>query len=527
MKKIIGILLVILMLVTSFTTFAFQEENENDKFLKLMMESGSFGSSYDITIIEDDVYPGFLDCDLSILTASAESNQDGWTINVTAKNNAYCMATSCWGWYSPTGRSCWGEWDFYQESEKTVNISLRLADDEPEPGATYRIELVVDELFLGDITIPATNSWYLATIHNVTLTQGVHTLFAGTYQMDYYPDIYLDYILVGDQRIEGEEYDRMGGNDPEPDGKGLLVSPYNVAIEFWEGNPYDSGILIGETDIGKEQEIIDMNHIYPEYTYTTHYIENNATYSANYEWVPLIQKDSYDIYVLLKADFMGGLIYDTNNSNNLKHFIILGNIKPVANFTSSPDNPLNSSIIHFTDTSADSDGSIVSWWWNFDDGYYSDLQHPVHCYYNNGIYTVNLTVTDNKGGTGTYSVVIVVNTAVEAIENLNDDILDMELPSNIKNDLLSKLNNAINFLNNNKPNQAISQLLEFINIVEAQRGKKITEDQAVYLITVAQWIIDDIGGIYTVKNEVVNPPFLKFLENHPFLYYVVRLVLKL
>ena len=165
---------------------------------------------------------------------------------------------------------------------------------------------------------------------------------------------------------------------------------------------------------------------------------------------------------------------------------------PTANFTYTPVNPMNKTVIQFTDTSFDSDGTIVSWWWNFGDHYYSDLQNPVHCYYVNGTYTTSLTVTDDSGGTDTYSLIIIVQSPVEAIENLIDDVLDMELPTSIETALLSKLNNAINFLNSNQPDAAISQLEEFINKVEAQRGKKITEEQADYLVGKAQAIIDSI-----------------------------------
>ena len=53
----------------------------------------------------------------------------------------------------------------------------------------------------------------------------------------------------------------------------------------------------------------------------------------------------------------------------------------------------------FTDTSTDSDGSVVAWSWNFGDGTTSTSQHPAKTYSASGTYTVSLTVTDNAGGT--------------------------------------------------------------------------------------------------------------------------------
>ncbi|VVB62297.1 Beta-propeller repeat protein [uncultured archaeon] len=84
------------------------------------------------------------------------------------------------------------------------------------------------------------------------------------------------------------------------------------------------------------------------------------------------------------------------------------NLPPVADFTYTPDDPTSTSIIHFTDTSTDSDGTIVSWWWDFGDGYYSNLQNPIHCYYTNGEYMVTLTVTDNEDVKNTFTTSVTV-----------------------------------------------------------------------------------------------------------------------
>ena len=51
----------------------------------------------------------------------------------------------------------------------------------------------------------------------------------------------------------------------------------------------------------------------------------------------------------------------------------------------------------FTDTSTDSDGTIATWSWNFDDGGSSGAQNPSHSYAAAGTYTVGLTATDNDG----------------------------------------------------------------------------------------------------------------------------------
>jgi uncharacterized repeat protein (TIGR01451 family) len=90
-------------------------------------------------------------------------------------------------------------------------------------------------------------------------------------------------------------------------------------------------------------------------------------------------------------------------------YIIHQNIPPVSSFTYSPENPTNTTMIHFTDTSYDPDGYIISWWWDFGDQNYSSLQNPTHCYYQAGIYNVTLTVIDNNGSENTSQKTIVVS----------------------------------------------------------------------------------------------------------------------
>ena len=54
-------------------------------------------------------------------------------------------------------------------------------------------------------------------------------------------------------------------------------------------------------------------------------------------------------------------------------------------------------IVKFTDRSTDSDGTIVSWFWDFGDGKISKRQNPWHLYQKTGNYSVTLTVTDDGG----------------------------------------------------------------------------------------------------------------------------------
>jgi PKD repeat protein len=76
-----------------------------------------------------------------------------------------------------------------------------------------------------------------------------------------------------------------------------------------------------------------------------------------------------------------------------------GNNPPTASFSSS----CTDLSCDFTDTSSDSDGTVVGWDWDFGDGTTSTAQSPSHTYTTGGTYTVVLTATDNDDDTNTTS----------------------------------------------------------------------------------------------------------------------------
>ncbi len=77
------------------------------------------------------------------------------------------------------------------------------------------------------------------------------------------------------------------------------------------------------------------------------------------------------------------------------------NRSPNASFTFEPSQPTTADEIAFTDTSADPDGTVTSWSWDFADGSTSTQQHPTHSFADDGTYNVCLTVEDNEGASDT------------------------------------------------------------------------------------------------------------------------------
>ena len=80
----------------------------------------------------------------------------------------------------------------------------------------------------------------------------------------------------------------------------------------------------------------------------------------------------------------------------------------------------------------------------------------------------------------------------EAISNLIANIESLALPSGQENALLAKLNVALDSLASGRDNAAVNQLGAFINQVEAQRGKKISDADVDALISAVVTIINSI-----------------------------------
>lgn len=81
--------------------------------------------------------------------------------------------------------------------------------------------------------------------------------------------------------------------------------------------------------------------------------------------------------------------------------VISQNVPIVANFSYARLNCSDTLSVQFTDQTTDtSQGQIVAWYWEFDDGDTSHTQHPIHIFRQTGSYKVRLTVTSSRGCTG-------------------------------------------------------------------------------------------------------------------------------
>ena len=78
--------------------------------------------------------------------------------------------------------------------------------------------------------------------------------------------------------------------------------------------------------------------------------------------------------------------------------------------------------VTFTDISAEGNGTINTWAWDFGDGSTSTEQNPVHAYAEDGTYSVSLTVTDENNLFDTYTGVIVVSATATFVSLAPGDI---------------------------------------------------------------------------------------------------------
>ncbi len=113
-------------------------------------------------------------------------------------------------------------------------------------------------------------------------------------------------------------------------------------------------------------------------------------------------------------DGLGGPLANPQPSHEKRIVGTVPDQPPIAKFSFHPAGFSNSSLIDFdAQDSTDPDGSIVSYYWEFGDGFNvsSTVASITHGYRVAGNYTVNLTVFDNANLTGTVSHVVPVGTS--------------------------------------------------------------------------------------------------------------------
>lgn len=187
----------------------------------------------------------------------------------------------------------------------------------------------------------------------------------------------------------------------------------------------------------------------------------------------------------------GHLVWRGWDGNDYEIFLAIPsrNQPPLANAGPSQTIILGELVILDGTASSDPDGYIVSYEWDFGDGYTGSGDLAEHLYDSDGLYQVTLTVTDDYGDTNSATTSVSVLTHSEATQAIVDIVENIGLPGGTENSLISKLDSAINSIENYQDKAAKNKLNAFLNSVEAQRGKKITNDIADELTTEVKRIL--------------------------------------
>jgi len=158
------------------------------------------------------------------------------------------------------------------------------------------------------------------------------------------------------QSISVEEYTQSGPSASFNSSRACLTVSYNDNSTAGDGD-----IISWSWDFGDGISSSEQN---PEHTYSS--------------------QEVYDIRLIVTDS---NSLSDTNSTQ-----ISVFPANPVANFTYEQTGQLS---VQFADASTPGEGELTDWSWDFGDGNTSTNQHPLHEYSSEGIYFVNLTVTNS------------------------------------------------------------------------------------------------------------------------------------
>lgn len=200
----------------------------------------------------------------------------------------------------------------------------------------------------------------------------------------------------------------------------------DATVDIWEWN-------FGDGSTSNEQ---NPTHAYEEegaYTVELTVEDENNLLDTKTTEIEVNQEDEYETYTATNSDHEeAGRAYsegwwfpeyyavgsedhlgDSDDISTLKeieageHYELVEEDEdpegPEADFSYSPTEPEEGEEIEFSDQSTEGDGDIVEWSWEFGDGTTSDEQNPIHAYEEEGVYTVELTVTDRNDLSDTVS----------------------------------------------------------------------------------------------------------------------------
>jgi PKD repeat protein len=206
----------------------------------------------------------------------------------------------------------------------------------------------------------------------------------------------------------------------------------------------------------------DGNYSYQQNTSHTYYDDGNYTVSLT-----ILDSDS--------------------NSNTTNKTIVVDNAIPNAIINISSNIQIAGNSVSFNSSSTDSDGSITNYTWDFGDETTDYTASSTHTYSNSGIYSVNLTITDDDGGINYTTKTMIVAGA------LADDSYQQDDPQNHSWDTVQE---AINDVNDD----------DIIYVYNGNYSESLTINRSISLYgeDCKKVKIQSLGTVIDIVNESVN-----------------------
>lgn len=213
-----------------------------------------------------------------------------------------------------------------------------------------------------------------------------------------------------------------------PNGAKLaFVSTRNSTLETWQETD-DDGNLITKSKLRVNKEVYVMNANGSSPLRLTNTLENDDSPAWSGDGTKIVfrsdrERDCCDPNAqvwMMNPDGNGQVNISSNGFGDYSaSWISTSNQSPVASAGGAYSAATAQTINFNGGGSFDSDGSIVSYSWNFGDGGTGSGAVPLHSYAATGTYTVTLTVTDNLGaqGSATTSATISTSTADAYTQN--------------------------------------------------------------------------------------------------------------
>lgn len=206
-------------------------------------------------------------------------------VSITAEIQNYGI---CWAelWHGhtvlpPNDNNEWMEFYFTQNSPKKERLSLRARNN----GTNARVNIWINETGLmgeelvrhAEFIINSTSWTTYEFMGTLNITAGEHRVRINLVNGEM-SEVDIDWLKIGNLHIEAETYVDMGGNDIDPDNRGVdKITPGNVIVDFYDVTPTSQVKINGDVLIG------DINYINPNNTLLK-YVKNGGTTHAEVNW---------------------------------------------------------------------------------------------------------------------------------------------------------------------------------------------------------------------------------------------------